>query len=86
MCMNDELKYLFSVALHEKLKRKIKGKIFCKVYGEKLIITIEKIGGITYTMTIHDFSDKVLNGYTTDYALYEILKEYHSFISKTFFY
>ena len=84
--MNEDLRWLFSTVLHAKLKQRIKGKIFCKVYGDTLRITIDSIGGVKYETVIDDFADKVLNGYTADYAAHEVVNGFKKHLMDTFLY
>lgn len=84
--MNDDIRWLFSTVVHAKLKQRIKGKIFCRVYGDTLKITIESIGGVSYTMEIDDFAEKVINGYTADYAAHEVVNGFKKHLQETFFY
>lgn len=82
-----DYEYIFSTSLHGKLKEKIYGRIFVKVtYDDKLFINIiREREDINFTMYINDFSAKILNGYTSEYAVYEVLKAYKKFILKKYF-
>lgn len=73
---------LFSTALHQKLKEKIIGKIFIKVNRQdQLYISITRHDGIDYELYIENFSNKFLNGWTTDYAAYEVFEDYKKYIN-----
>ena len=77
---------LFAINLHGKLKEKIIGKIFVVVnQWDKLVIEIESFGGIEYRIVYDNFSSRILNGWTSDYAVYEIVREYKKFINQKFF-
>lgn len=81
-----EYEYLFATTLHEKLKEKIIGRIFCKVNTmDQLYVTITTYGDVKYETSVEDFSKKVLNGWTTDYAAYEITEQYRKSINKRYF-
>lgn len=81
-----DYEYLFSTMLHEKLKEKIQGGIFVKVNeNDSLIVKIERRDGNNFNMSFTDFSNRFLNGLTTDYVAYEVTKKYRSFIMKQFF-
>lgn len=54
----QEYEYLFSNTLHEKLKEKIKGKIFCKVIDDILIVDIDTRENIDFGYTVSDFAEK----------------------------
>lgn len=79
--------YVFSKALHAKLK----GKIYARVYVEstnddKLNITISRSDeDLVFKMSIEDFAHKMLHGYSADYAAYEILEKYKRFIMNRYF-
>ena len=48
---------------------------------DKLEIVIARTSeNLVFTMYVDDFSTKLLNGYSTDYAVYEILEKYKRFI------
>lgn len=82
-----EYEYLFSTNLHAKLKEKIVGKIFVKVtYNDELLIKINSYGNLECTIHIGNFSERILNGWSTDYAVYEVIKQYREFLNKKFFY
>lgn len=78
-----DYEYLFSMNLHAKLKEKIVGKIFVTVKpNDTLYVKIETFEGLTYDVSVHNFSERFLNGYSTDYVAYEIVREYKKFITK----
>ena len=80
-----DYEHLFATALHAKLKKKIVGKIYVEVTRENvLLVKIESFGGLSYSTTIDNFSDKIINGFSTDYAAYEIVDQYKKFITKKF--
>ena len=80
--MDDNYKYLFSTVLYSKLKEKIIGKIFTRVvYNDTLLINIMSYDNIEFVMEINNFSEKILNGYSTDYAVYEVMNKYQKFIT-----
>ncbi len=71
-----DYEYIFSTLLHKKLKEKIVGHIYVAVRNDILTTEIDTIGGIKIDISINDFANKLVNGYSTDYAAYEIAKEY----------
>lgn len=75
--------YLFSKILHTKLKEKVYAGVHVKsTPDDKLEIIIARTSeNLVFTMYIDDFSTKLLNGYSTDYAVYEILEKYKRFIA-----
>lgn len=83
--MMADYEYLFANILHAKLKEKIIGKIFVAVTRENaLLVKIESFGGLSFSTTIENFSDKILNGYSTEYATYEIVGQYKKFVINKF--
>lgn len=73
--------YLFATSLHTKLKEKITGKIFVRVTKEDaLFVRIESYGDITYKCYLENFSDRILNGLSSDYVAYEVVKDFKDFI------
>lgn len=81
-----DYEYLFSMNLHQKLRERVIGKVYCKVNEEnELYIKIESFGNLKFSMTIDNFSERILNGYSTEYAVYEIMSEYEKFIHNRYF-
>ena len=82
--MMREYEKLFSDALWKKLKCKIIGKIFVKVTrNDELLVVItreDELEELEFKTFVPDFSDKLVNGLTTDYVAYEVIKEYRKFI------
>ena len=79
--MMQEYEICFSRALHQKLKRKIIGKIFVKItMNDEILVVIERENEMQFKLFISDFTRKLINGLTSDYVAYEVLKEYKKFI------
>lgn len=77
----DDYKKLFAMNLQQKLKTKIIGKIFVKVIqDDKLYVQIERDAGQTFKLFLDNFSERILNGWSTDYAVYEVMSEYRKFV------
>lgn len=71
-----DYEYLFSMNLQAKLKEKIQGAIFVKVNeNDSLVIKITRRDENNFDMSFTDFSNKFLNGFSTDYAAYEVQKK-----------
>lgn len=82
-----EYEYLFSKSLHEKLKEKIKGKIFCKVIDNTLVVNIETREGISHGMFIDDFAERLRSGLLHHEWIADMLvKEYRAKVLERFFY
>lgn len=68
-----------------KLKEKIQGAIYVKVNeNDSLVIKITRRDENNFDMSFTDFSNKFLNGFSTDYAAYEVTKKYQKFVMKQF--
>lgn len=81
-----DYEHLFSMNLHAKLKEKIQGGIFVKVNeNDSLVVAIKRKDGNNFDMSFTDFSNRMLNGFSTDYAAYEVTKKYQKFVMKQFF-
>ena len=77
---------LFSETLYTKLKEKVIAKVFVNVnVQDQLYVHITRHDGIDYELYIDNFSDKFINGWTTDYAAYEVLEDYKKYIKKIIF-
>lgn len=80
MAMN-EYEQNFTTIVHQKLKTKIKGKIYVEVnWHDEIYVKVINMDDLRYEHRITNFSERFLNGWTTDYAVYEIVKEYKRFI------
>lgn len=77
----QDYEYLFVKTLHQKLKEKIVGKIFVNVAHDELIIKIETYGGLIFSASFGNFSERFMNGFSTEYAAFDVFKQYEKFIS-----
>lgn len=74
---------MFSKNLAQKLVEKVRGKVFVRVTPEdELYVSINFSDDIKFKTTLGRFSERVVNGWSTDYACYEIQKQYEKFILK----
>lgn len=73
------MEYEFCLVLHKKLKEKIKGKIFTKVFDDKLIIRID-MDDQWFETSYEDFTRRVIFGLSTDYVVYEVVNKYRKFL------
>ncbi len=81
-----DYEYLFSMNLQAKLKERIQGGIFVKVDKDDILtVKITRRDNNNFETSFTDFSDRMLNGFTTDYAAYEVTKKYREFVMKQFF-
>ncbi len=77
----ENYKQLFSMTLQQKLKYRIKGNIYVKVtLDDALLVVISQEGETIFKKFINNISDKIQNGLTTDYCVYEVMKEYRQVV------
>lgn len=83
----SEYEYLFSLALHEKLKEKIKGKIYVEVNSnDEICVTISnELYPNGYRMVRSDFSNRLIHGLTADYEAYKFGKIFKTNVMKKLF-
>lgn len=81
-----DYEYLFCTTLHGRLREKIRGGIFVKVNdNDSLVVEINRRDGNNFSISFTDFSNKILNGFTSEYAAYEVCKKYGNFVMGQFF-
>ena len=89
---------LFSTELYKKLKEKVKGEVFVKIKHDKLYVKIAKTAendnghvryvrstNPTYEYVMNNMADRILNGLSTSYLMYTILKDYRKFVTNQYF-
>lgn len=78
---------VFAMNLRERIyeRVKIKSIFITQTYNDDLYIQITLNGGLQFKTRIYGISDKILNGYTTKYAAYEIIGELRKFIMDSYF-
>ena len=67
-----DYEYIFATELHKKLKPRIKGKI------NNLNLEYEYLSE-------NKFSDMVLNGYSTNDAMYDVMNDYNAYVYNQIF-
>lgn len=82
-----EFEYLFCIELQKKLREKIVGNIFVKVnLDDELIVNIRlEYENINYGWKTGDISKKLLHGYNSDDAVWDVYNSYKGFIINHFF-
>lgn len=76
---------VFSKNLAEKLVEKIYGKVVVKIFKDEVHVYIQCWTDIDCEIVLENFTDRVLNGWSTDYAAYEVLEQYHRAVIKRYF-
>ena len=81
-----DYEYLFAMTLHQKLRERVYGKIFCEVNRDNvLVVEIKSRGDWIFNMEFDNFSERFINGFTTEYAMYEVINKYKKFITNRYF-
>ena len=81
-----DYEYLFAMSLHARLKENVVGRVYITVTKkDELYVRIESYGGLIFDWSVGDFSTRILNGYTSEYASYDVMKKYKKFIMKKYF-
>ena len=82
----QDYEYLFSTELHKRLKEKVKGKVWVKIYHDELHVNIiPDENGELYAFVMTDMASRILNGLSTSYIVYDILKDYRNYVNKQYF-
>ena len=82
--MLKDYEYEFCVALHKKLKEKVKGKIHTTVKDDQLLVTVT-MGKVEFQVGFDNFAQRVSEGYTTDAAVVDVTKAYRTYINDLYF-
>ena len=81
--MMKEYEFIFSNNLKNKLIGEVKGGVKTWIVHDDLYISILMSKyDMQFEHVIPRISERILNGYTTDYAVYEIIKEYKDYLFK----
>ena len=81
-----DYEYIFATELHKKLKPRIKGKIYvCITKYNELSVKINNLNLEYEYLSENKFSDMVLNGYSTDDAMWEVMQDYQQFVYEKLF-
>lgn len=75
-----DYEYLFAMSLHNKFREKLVGKNFVGVRDDRLNIKIESNGGLIFEISYPNFAERMLNGLSTEYIVYEVCEKYKKFI------
>lgn len=82
--MLKDYEWEFCLALHKKLKEKIKGKIHTTVKEDKLIVSVT-MGKVEFQMEFDNFAYKLSQGYTTDDVVRSVISAYRNYIDELYF-
>ena len=84
--MMPDYGYVFAINLQRNLKNRIKGKIYVTVLNEDVLMVKVENDGVDIRVYIEDFADRIQHGWSSDYAVYEVLREYRKAIMDKYFY
>ena len=82
--MLKDYEWEFCLALHKKMKEKVKGKIFTTVKEDKLLVEIT-MGKVEFQMGSDNFAQRLSEGFTTDTVVVDVTKAYRSYINNLYF-
>lgn len=80
----QEYEYIISTGLHSLLKEKIKGKIWVKIYDDRLHVKID-YNDLSFEYVEGKTSDKILSGIGPSDLLPKIVARYKEFIFHEYF-
>lgn len=81
--MMAEYEYIFSNTLKNKLIDKVKGGVKTWIYDDELHISIRMTEcDVQFEYIIPNISDRILNSFTTDYAVYQVMQEYKKYLNE----
>lgn len=81
-----DYEYLFTTNLHQKLKKTIKGKVFCAIKDDHLYVSIEtkEIGKYEYTINSNFADDLIHSQISTDNVAEVVVRDYRSYVIRQF--
>ena len=82
--MLKDYEWEFCLALHKKLKEKIKGKIHTTVKEDKLIVSVT-MGKVEFQIGFDEFSQRLNHGCTTDDVVRSVVSAYRNYINELYF-
>lgn len=82
--MLKDYEWEFCLALHKKIKEKVKGKIFTTVKEDKLLVEVT-MGKVEFKMGFDNFAHRLSEGCTTDDVVVDVVKAYKTYINDLYF-
>ena len=81
-----DYEYIFATELHKKLQPRIEGKIYvCITKHNKLSVKIDNLNLEYECLSENKFSDMILNGCSTNGALYDVMNDYNTYVYNQIF-
>lgn len=53
--------------------------------NDEIYIKIESIGNLKFEMVVSNFSERIMNGMTSEFAAYEVVNTYRNYILGKYF-
>ena len=80
----QDYEYLISKEVHKKLKSKVKGKVWVKVYNDELHVKIIN-DDFKFEGIYDELADNILHGLNSEYLVHCIIGSYKQKIIKRYF-
>ena len=77
-----DYEYLIAMNLHAKLKEKVVGKIYVTVRDDKLYVRIDSFENLTWDLSIPNFSQMVLKGFSIECIADDIANKFKKYVIK----
>ena len=77
-------KIIIKESVYEKLKKKVRGKVSCRVEDDTLHIKVLMVNTI-YKMEVSNLSDRIRKGLNSDVIVDDFCKGYRNYILKGYF-
>ena len=82
-----DYEFIFAKQLQEKLISKINGTVKTWITGDVLYVSCRNTEyNLTFELAVERFAERMLNGLTTDYLVYEFMTEFKHYILHEFIY
>lgn len=76
---------IFVINLGKKLAEQIYGKIEVSIVYDQLHVHIQCWNDMDCVIKLDNFAERIVNGWSTDYAAYEVLERYRKIVMKRYF-
>lgn len=77
--MMKEHEQYFAMTLQQKLKKQVIGRVFVKItYNDEILVVIRYSDEEEFKMFIPNFTEQLINGLSTDYVAYNVIREYRT--------
>lgn len=81
----QDYEFVFAKQLQEKLFRKVNGTVKTWVTDDTLHISCRNTDhNLSFELTVDNFAERILNGLTTDYLVYEYTTAFKAYVLRKF--